>query len=245
MKILVVDDEAPARTKLVRLLSKQPDISLIDEAPDGKTALEKMAHSSPDVLMLDIQMPGMSGLEVVERLVDAQPLIVFVTAYHAHAIAAFDLNAIDYLLKPYDTPRFERMLARIRARRADAVNGAMAAAVAKAGIDGPRRLLVPQGATYIPVQCDDILWLEAQDNYVLLHLENTRHLLRTTLTELVSRLGQQYLRTHRSMAVNIKHVHKAASSFKGDYMLTLSNGQRIKLSRHYRDAVLAALGEAL
>ena len=243
MRVIVVDDEAPARAKLVRLLTAQPDVSVVAEAADGKSALEKINQLRPDVVLLDIQMPGMTGLELAEQLAgDVRPWIVFVTAYHAHAIEAFDLNAIDYLLKPYDLARFERMLARVRPRVAKSAGDTMAAEVAKAGVEGPRRLLVPHGSGFIPVPCDDILWLEAQDNYVLIHLESARYLLRATLTDLVARLGPEYLRTHRSIAVNINQVHKATSSLKGDYQLTLSNGERIKLSRHYRDAVLAALG---
>ena len=169
MRVLVADDEAPARGKLQRWLSEQGDIEVVAESEDGLSAAEAIERLRPDVVFLDIQMPGLSGLEVAAQLEqETAPLIVFVTAFDEHAIKAFELNAIDYLLKPYDKDRLLKTLSRIRARPADGSPRA-AVATARAQTQSRERLLVPVGETLQLIDSATIEWLEADDNYVHVH----------------------------------------------------------------------------
>ncbi len=244
MRVLIVDDEAPARDKLRRWLAEQPDIALIGECADGVEAAAAIANLQPDAVFLDIQMPGMSGLEVAAQLEPAQaPLLVFVTAYDEHAIKAFDLNAVDYLLKPYDKDRLHKTLERIRARRGEAP-GAAASAVrtARAQTGSSERLLVPNGEQLQLIEASSIQWLEADDNYVHVHTAQARFMLRRTLADLLLQLGGRFARIHKSAAVNIAEVKALSPLFKGDHELELQSGVKLRLSRRYRDELFARLG---
>ena len=180
MRVLIVDDEAPARDKLRRWLAEQPDIALVGECSDGLEAAASIARLQPDAVFLDIQMPGMSGLEVAAQLEPAlAPMLVFVTAYDEHAIKAFDLNAIDYLLKPYDKDRLHKTLDRLRGRRGDApAASASAIRTARAQTGSSERLLVPQGEQLQLIDASSIHWIEADDNYVHVHTAQARYMLR-------------------------------------------------------------------
>ena len=236
IRVLIVDDEAPARDKLRRWLTEQPDIALVGESTDGLAAATAIARMRPDVVFLDIQMPGLSGLEVAAQLEPAgAPLLVFVTAFDEHAIKAFDLNAIDYLLKPYDKDRLQKTLARVRDRHGAAP--AAAAIQASRAQTGPSdRLLVPQGEELQLIDAAAIHWLEADDNYVHVHTAQGRFILRRTLADLLAQLGEQrFVRIHKSAAVNIAEVRTLSPLFKGDYEVTLRSGAVLRLSRRYKD----------
>jgi two-component system LytT family response regulator len=242
MRVLIVDDERPARDKLRRLLALEADVSAIDEARDGVEALERAAACAPDAIFLDIQMPEVGGFDVAASLPSPAPLIVFVTAYDEYAIRAFDANAIDYLLKPYDQARLQRALQRLRTRLA-MERTAPAAAPAEMAMAMPpvRQLLVPErGATRI-VKVEDISWIETADNYVVLHTPGGQPLLRQTLAGLLEKLGPDFLRCHRRGAVRLAAIAAVEVDDKGDGELLLHGGARAPLSRQYRPALLARL----
>ncbi|MES2075700.1 MAG: response regulator [Pseudomonadota bacterium] len=249
MRLLIVDDERPARDRLRRMLAQHPDVELVGEARDAVEALELVAGLAPDALLLDIQMPEVSGLELAASLPAPAPLVVFVTAYDQYAIPAFDANAVDYLLKPYDQERLRRALQRLRGRLAllpAPAAAAAAAAAAGAALAGQplRQLLVSErGATRV-VPVDDISWLESADNYVVLHTAAGRPLLRQTLAGLVERLGERFVRCHRRAAVRLDRIASVHPLDKGDAELLLRDGARVPCSRQYRADVIARLQTA-
>ncbi|MFL6672940.1 MAG: LytR/AlgR family response regulator transcription factor [Massilia sp.] len=234
MRVLIVDDERPARDKLRRMLEQEPGIAAIIEARDGIEALQRIGEARPDALFLDIQMPELSGIELAASLPDPAPLVVFVTAFDEYALRAFDANAIDYLLKPFDQPRLQRALARLRERRAtQAPQGPAPLPV--------RQLLVSErGGTRI-VRTADIQWIETADNYVVLHTAGGAPLLRQTLAALVASLGEGFVRCHRRAAVQLDWIERLVPLDKGDCELVLRGGARVLCSRQYR----AALAERL
>ena len=243
IRVLIVDDEAPARDKLRRWLTAQPDITLVGEAADGLATAAAIAREQPDVVFLDIQMPGLSGLEVAAQLEPAgAPLLVFVTAFDEHAIKAFELNAVDYLLKPYDKDRLQKTLGRIRERRG-AGPAAVAIHAARAQTGASERLLVPQGEDLQLIDAAAIHWLEADDNYVHVHTAQARFILRRTLADLLAQLGEQrFARIHKSAAVNIAEVKTLSPLFKGDHEVTLRSGAVLRLSRRYKEQLFALMG---
>jgi two-component system LytT family response regulator len=236
MRILIVDDERPARTRLRQLLAAQAGIAAVEEARDGVEALAVAAAFRPNVVFLDIQMPEVDGLEAASALAATLPapvpLVVFVTAYDTYALAAFEASAIDYLLKPCDGVRLGRTLERLRERLRERTGTAPA---------GVEQLLVSErGATRV-VRTADILWLETADNYVVLHTADGAPLLRHTLAALLAELGPAFQRCHRRAAVRLDRVERVAANDKGDGNVLLQGGAQAPLSRQYRAALLAAL----
>jgi two-component system LytT family response regulator len=245
MRILIVDDERPARDKLRRMLELEPGISAIDEARDGVDALERLSSFAPDVLLLDIQMPEISGLDVAASLPSPAPLVVFVTAYDEYAIRAFDANAIDYLLKPYDQQRLQRALQRVRERMATTASTVAAACAPEPPLPAITQLLVPErGGTRI-VKVDQIQWIETADNYVVLHTSDGDPLMRQTLAGLVEKLGTRFLRCHRRAAVQLDWIRSVQPLDKGDCELLLRSGARVPCSRQYRAEVMARLQDGV
>jgi two-component system LytT family response regulator len=241
IRVLIVDDEAPARDKLRRWLSQHADIEIAGESADGLAAAAAIEHLAPDVVFLDIQMPGLSGLEVAAQLEsDAAPLLVFVTAFDEHAIRAFDLNAVDYLLKPYDRDRLEKSLKRLRERRGEARTRA-AVHTARAQTRSSERLLVPRGEQLELIDAAAVHWLEADDNYVHVHTATTKYLLRRTLNDLLEQLGERFVRIHKSAAVNLAEVASLSPLFKGDHKVHLRGGATLRLSRRFKDALFARM----
>ncbi|MBB3221543.1 LytR/AlgR family response regulator transcription factor [Pseudoduganella umbonata] len=248
MRILIVDDERPARDRLRRLLAGQEGIGAVDEARDGVEALAKVEAFRPDALLLDIQMPGLSGLDVAASLPASPtapaPLVVFVTAHDDYALRAFDANAIDYLLKPCDPVRLARALARLKERLAARPAGRGAAPAPAGGhADGlaPRQLLVAERGVTRIVRIADLRWLETADNYVALHDGAGVPLLRQTLAGLLETLGPAFVRCHRRAAVHLPWIDRIVANDKGDGHVVLADGGTVPLSRQYRPALLAAL----
>lgn len=236
MRILIVDDERPARDKLRRLLAQHPDVEAIEEACDGDQALRQVGACAPDALFLDIQMPGVSGLELAASLPQPAPLVVFVTAFDHYAIAAFDASAIDYLLKPYDADRLQRAMLRLRERLQErAARPPLGAALAV------RQLLVAERGVTRIVRVEDIGWIETADNYVVLHTATAQPLLRQTLAGLLPRLGPAFVRCHRRAAVQLAWIDSVHALEHGDCELLLRGGARVPCSRQYRAAVMAQL----
>jgi two-component system LytT family response regulator len=243
IRVLIADDEPPARDKLQRWLGEQQDLEVVARADDGLQAAAAIDRERPDVAFLDIQMPGLSGLEVAAQLEQATaPLIVFVTAYDEHAVKAFDLNAVDYLLKPYDKERLLKSLTRVRERLGDRQSRAPAVVTARAQTNSSDRLLVPEGERLQLIDSGSIDWLEADDNYVHVHAASRKYLLRRTLQDLLAQLGEQrFVRIHKSAAVNISAIASLTPLFKGDYEVSLRNGHALRLSRRYKDALFARM----
>lgn len=241
IRALIVDDEAPARDKLRRWLGEHADITVAGESADGLAAAAALDSLKPDVVFLDIQMPGLSGLEVASQLEPANaPLIVFVTAFDEHAIKAFDLNAVDYLLKPYDKDRLRKTLERLRQRRSGSGAGP-AVQTARAQLGSSERLLVPERDSLKLIDANAIHWLEADDNYVHVHTAGSTYLVRRTLTDLLAQLGERFARIHKSAAVNLSEVASLSPLFKGDHEVQLRSGATLRLSRRFKDALFARL----
>jgi two-component system LytT family response regulator len=239
MRILIVDDERPARDKLRRLLAQEADVEAIDEACDGIDALRRVADCAPDALFVDIQMPGVSGLELAASLPQPAPLVVFVTAFDQYAINAFDANAIDYLLKPYDGQRLRRAMLRLRERlQARSVQPAMAAPEPALPV---RQLLVSERGVTRIVRVEDIGWIETADNYVVLHTGGAQPLLRQTLAGLLPRLGPGFVRCHRRAAVQLAWIERIVALERGDCELLLRGGARVPCSRQFRAALVEQL----
>ncbi|WP_313168117.1 LytR/AlgR family response regulator transcription factor [Massilia oculi] len=235
MHLLIVDDERPARDRLRRMLALAPGIGSVREAVDGVEALRMVESERPDALLLDIEMPELSGIDLAASLPAPAPLVVFVTAHEDYALRAFDSEAVDYLLKPFDQARLHRALERLRARLAAPMQAAPPLASA------PRRLLVSErGATRV-VQVADIEWLETADNYVALHTSAGAPLLRQTLGALLGQLGPAFVRCHRRAAVRLSAVARIEPLDKGDCELVLRSGARVPCSRQYRPALLERL----
>lgn len=238
MRILIVDDEQPARDKLHRLLELEPDVTVIAEARDGVEALHVIEDFKPDVVYLDIQMPEVSGIELAASLPSPAPLIVFATAYDQYAISAFDANAIDYLLKPYDQERLRRSLQRVRQHLAHLEQTPMPPFDSGHPL---RQLLVTERGVTRVIRVDDIEWIETADNYVVLHTASDHPLMRQTLTSLLEKLGAPFVRCHRRAAVRIDCIESVIALDKGDCELVLRSGALVPCSRQYRADVVALL----
>jgi two-component system LytT family response regulator len=231
MRVLIVDDEAPARARLRRLLAALPQVEVAGEASDGAMALQMAAQLNPDALFLDVQMPEVGGLDVAASLPDPRPVVVFVTAYDQYALQAFEADAIDYLLKPVEPERLARAVAKLQAREA----------LPRAAAAVPAQLLIAdRGRTHV-VPCRDIDWLEAADNYVTVHAGGRALLMRRTLAGLLADLGEAFVRTHRSAAVALAQVAEVLPRDKGDATLRLRGGAEVPCSRQYRAEVMSRL----
>lgn len=244
IRALVAEDEKPARQKLVRWLAELPDFEVVAQCADGIDALQSLAKTHPDVAFLDIQMPRLSGLEVVAQLEpQSAPLVVFVTAYDDYAVRAFEVNAIDYLLKPYDQDRLLDAIARVRERLADRSYRNKAISVARSSPGASDRLLVPEGELLKLIDVSTIELLEADDNYVHVCTGTKSYVLRRTLQDLLAQLGEErFVRIHKSAAVNISAVQSFTPLFKGDYDVKLASGRELRMSRRYKDALFARFG---
>lgn len=236
LRVLVVDDEPAARAKLRRLLSAVPDVDTLLEAADAPAALALVQRelAPPDLALLDIEMPGGSGVQLAERLREqGVRCIVFSTAHAEHALRAFELAALDYLLKPYTAERLDAALARVRERLA------LPAPVARLAAPPGQWWVEASGATRLRIALADVQWLSAADNYVALHLPPRSFLERGTLAAALARPAWAglFLRVHRCHAVNPAHVLQLERLGSGEALLTLRGGERLRVSRGYRDAL--------
>lgn len=240
MRVLIADDEVPARRKLTRFLVDHADIDIVGEAASGTDAIERIATTKPDVVFLDIHMPELDGIGVVEALArdGHPPLVVFVTAHDSYAIKAFEISALDYLLKPFDRARFERTLARVRSalERTRPVEQDFVAFVAAVRNEErfSRRLLVPSDGRSIFIATSDIVRFESDGNNVVVYARLGSYALRMTLESIENRLDPvQFARVHRSHIVNIDEISEIHPWFHGDYRVVLRDGTEIAWSRRY------------
>lgn len=279
VRVLIVDDEALARQRVRRLLQNEADVEVVGEAETGHEAVAMIRELQPDLVCLDVQMPGLDGFGVLRELDGGHvPMILFVTAYDEHAQRAFDVHAVDYVLKPVDADRFRAAFDKARKQRANAVAaerlgelldtvrrladgsapadtaaalaggvaGVPAAAATAGGNANGRyasRILVKQDGRMFFVKTTEIDWIEADRNYVKLHVGKTAHTIRERISHLEETLDPRlFARIHRSTIVNLNRVREMQQWFSGDYVVILEDGTRLRLSRHYRDRVEKQVG---
>jgi two-component system LytT family response regulator len=258
IRAIVADDEAVARRRIARLLRAEPGVSVIAECSGGLETVNRVTVEQPDLLFLDVQMPDLSGLEAVQRIgPERMPLVVFVTAYDQYAIKAFELNAVDYLLKPYDTERFAQALARARQRidegdaggRARDLQNVVQVLLAEKSraesVDGAPyidRIAIKTDAGMRVVRLTDVDWIETDGNYVHVHIGDTSHAVRGTLANLERQLHPaRFARIHRRHIVNLDRVAEVRPWFAGDAILVLRDGKKLRVSRTHRAAFQSRL----
>ncbi|MCP4664496.1 MAG: response regulator transcription factor [bacterium] len=251
---IIVDDEPLAREKLRGFLESESDIEVIAECRDGAEALITIEQEKPDLVFLDVQMPELDGFEVLDNLDRTHlPTVIFVTAYDQYALKAFEVHAVDYLLKPFDRERFREALnrARIELERRQ-VSGmkrhleALLEDIESRRSKYPERLVVKTSGRVVFLKVAEIDWVDAAGNYVKLHTGNESLLLRETMGRIEERLDpRQFLRIHRSTIVNIEGIRELQQQFHGDYVVILKTGQRLTLSRSYRDKIQELLERSL
>jgi two-component system LytT family response regulator len=245
IRALVVDDEPMARDRVLSLLQQEEDVEVVGECGDGTQAVAAIQHQSPDLVFLDVQMPGHNAFEVIQAVgAERMPTVIFVTAYDEYALKAFEVHALDYLLKPFGRDRFQRTLQHARAslerRRAGDLGRRLLALVNDIKTEpGPARLdrlVVKSGGRVFFLRTDEIDWIEAAGNYVRLHLGEESHLFRETMNRMESRLdSRRFVRIHRSRIVNTERVKELQPWFNGEHVVVLQNGTRLTLSRGYRE----------
>lgn len=242
VRTLIADDELLARERLRQLLADQPEIEIVGECSDGRQAAADIQQKSPDLIFLDIQMPELDGFAVLEAInLEPMPIIVFVTAHDKFALRAFEVHAVDYLLKPFDRERFQsalhRALEQVRHRDDPARTQAQAALLTdmQSSAKPVDRLAIKSSGRITILKTADIAWIEAAHNYVEIHEDKRTHLLRETMAGIEQKLPpEKFVRISRSVIVNVDRVKELEPTFYGEYKVTLHDGTRLTLSRRYR-----------
>ena len=253
IRALVVDDEPLARERLRMLLASEDWLEIVHECADGLSAVSAIQKLRPDLVFLDVEMPGATGFDVIEAIgADRMPFVVFVTAYDKYAIKAFDVHAVDYLLKPFDRERFHKALARARQQLEQRSSGELERRLLalvndlKPAHQRMERFVVKSGGRVFFVRAEEIDWIEAAGNYVKLHVGAEAHLFRETMNALEARLNPDtFYRIHRSHIVNIERVRELQPWFNGEYVVFLKSGTRLTLSRGYREKLQERIGRSL
>jgi two-component system, LytTR family, response regulator len=252
LKTLIVDDEPLARERVSTLLQNEEAIEILGECRDGLEAIAAIQQLHPDLVFLDVQMPGADGFQVIQAVgAEKMPMVIFVTAYDQHALKAFEVRALDYLLKPFDRDRFREALGRARHHVEQQETGDLGrrllALVKDLRPSAPKtdRLVVKAGGRLFFLRTDEIDWIEAAGNYARLHVGAEAHLIRETMQSLESRLdNERFFRIHRSRIVNMERIQELQPWFNGEYVVILRNGTRLTLSRGYREKLQERLGKA-
>jgi two-component system LytT family response regulator len=243
LRVIVVDDEPLARERLRNFLERESGISVVAECQNGEEAVVVVRRESPDIVFLDVQMPGLNGFEVLLKLNGSSPpAVVFTTAHDQYAVRAFEIHAVDYLLKPFDRERLRVALDRARTRVSAPKNTDLQAKLAamledlKAGAKQPERIPIKSNGKVTFVRIPDIDWIASADNYVELHVGTHCHLIRETMNSIATRLPpEEFIRVSRTAIVNLSRVKELKPLFHGEYSITLNTGARVTLSRSYRD----------
>src|SRR5437868_337438 len=247
LTVLIVDDEPLAREGLRMLLADEPAVSAIHEARDGRDALAAIRVVRPDLVFLDVQMPEMDGFSVVQAVgAHRMPPVVFVTAHDQYAIRAFEINAIDYLLKPVTGDRFTRTLERVKARLSGSPREAnqQILSLLETIATPPKylkRLAVPSGGKTSFIDIENVDWIQAAENYVELHIGAASHLLHVAMGTLEKSLDPEiFLRIHRSVIVNLMRIKELRPAQHGEYLIVLESGLRLQSGRTYTDRIRSA-----
>jgi two-component system, LytTR family, response regulator len=268
IRAIIVDDEELARRGLELRLQSHADIELVAQCSNGREALTAIAHEQPDIVFMDVQMPGLNGFQIVKRLPqDAMPLVIFVTAYDRYALDAFAAQALDYLLKPVDETRLTQALdrARLELKQHSLIARHESMLKLLAQVDGTdsldrhdlvaqlRGLSEPRYASVLPIRTEsqtirlpvnDIDWIDAAGDYMCVHAQGNTYILRETMKGLETVLNPSlFARVHRSTIVNVERVQRLRPHMNGEYFLTLTSGQELKLSRSYRDSLEKLLAD--
>ena len=251
IRVLLVDDEPLARAMLREMLSDDPDVIVIDESYNGRHALEAVRRHAPDLVFLDVQMPEAGGFDLLEAIGrEPSPRVIFVTAYDQYAVRAFEVHALDYLLKPFDRERFDACWQRAKAQilrdREQNTNNQILELLEdlKTGHQYLERLVVKTGGRIYFVRTDEIDWIEAEGNYVSVHTGKKSHLLRETISNLAAQLDpKQFVRIHRSTIVRLDRIKELQPWFHGEYRVILYDATQLTLSRNYREQLQQALGK--
>jgi two-component system, LytTR family, response regulator len=253
IRALVVDDEPLARAMIREMLESDSEVEIVGECANGREAVEVIKSSAPDIVFLDIQMPEIGGFEVLEALdPKAQPHVIFVTAYDQYAVHAFEVHALDYLLKPFDRERFEgawqRAKTQIRLDRTSRRDQDIIALLEelKAGPQYLERLVIKNGGRVFFLHVQDVHCIEAEGNYVRVYDNQKGYLLRETISSLEEQLDpKQFLRIHRSAIVKIDRIKEMQPWFHGEYRIIMENGKQLALSRNYRANLQEVVGNGL
>lgn len=243
IRALVVDDEPVARSHLRALLEDRGDVHVVDECGDGRTAVDRIRALGPDLVLLDVQMPELDGLGVVRAIgPERMPPVVFVTAHDQHAVDAFEVHALDYVLKPVHRARFNGAIDRVVGliRSGSAVNRSrpLAEAIERLSSPGAERLAIKSGERVLYLKIADIDWIEAADDIVRLHVGKAVHDHRATMAQVEQRLPHsRFIRIHRSTIVNVERIREFQPWFQGDWILVLADGTRLQSGKSYRKRI--------
>jgi two-component system, LytTR family, response regulator len=251
IRVLLVDDEPLAREMLREMLQNDPQVEIVGESCNGREALAAIRTESPDLIFLDVQMPEVGGFDVLASLEkDDLPYVIFVTAYDQYAVRAFEVQALDYLLKPFDQERFDISWQRAKSQLARDRNGGTDQRILalleelKAGNRYLERLVIKAAGRIYFLDTSEIDWIEAEGNYVSVHSAKKSHLLRETISSLESQLDpKKFVRIHRSSIVRLDFIQELQPWFHGEYRVILNDGTQLTLSRNHRDKLQEALGK--
>lgn len=255
-KVVIVDDEHFAREAIKVYLTRHPEFTVVGEASSGSEAMEVIQETKPDLVFLDIQIPGLNGFEVLQRLnLNTLPVVIFATAFNQFALRAFDVNAVDYLLKPFDQERFDISLEKAKIHL-DSKTGILPEVVEMvrktyeglaSGEKEERyldKILIKESKRFFFIDVQDVFWLEASGDYVTVHTEHKKHLINETLSNISEKLNpDQFVRVHRSSVVNTKHILHFEPHFNGEFFIKMKNNDVLKLSRTHRDKLKVLFGE--
>jgi two-component system LytT family response regulator len=244
IRALIVDDEPLARKRVAQFLAGEPGIEVVGECSDGVEAVHAVEELRPELVFLDVQMPEMDGFDVVAALGERMPTVIFATAFDEFALRAFNANAVDYLLKPFNAERFHAAVERARDRIGRGDQAALARQMRslldtlQPGRRYPERLVVRVGPKIVFVRVADVDWVASEANYVRLHVGGRSYLLRETLSSLVERLSpEDFIRIHRSTVVNVNRIKEIHPMFKGTYHIRLEDGTELTSTLTYRDRI--------
>lgn len=240
LRTLIVDDEPLALNLLRAKLAKQPSVEIVAEGKNGREALQKISELEPDLVFLDIEMPGLNGFDVITNLQnDLVPMVIFTTAYEQYALNAFDVHAVDYILKPIDEERITRAVERaIERRDSGEESSAKKDIIGAMSAMGDKKIVIKERDEIILLKQEHIEWIDAAGDYCCLHAEGETHIKRTTLKDLLEELDPEvFKRVHRSTIVNLNFIDKVIPHTKGEYFLLIGEFERLKVSRNYRDVI--------
>lgn len=240
IKVIIADDEELSRERIKTFLDDEKEIAVVAECASGKETLEKIRLLKPGLVFLDIQMPGMSGIEVLQNIEPPAPQIIFVTAFDEYAIKAFELNAVDYLLKPFSRERFRKTLSKIKNAQPDELAGKLARLISDLDRKDNflTRFVVKSSGTFSFIPVEDVNFIEAEGNYIKIKTPSGVYLVRETITKTSEKLNPElFVRIHRSVIVNVRKIKQIQTHFNGEYIIILTDNSKLKSGRNYKAAI--------